>query len=77
MAFGKFVVTPLVAIGRYRQGQRSDLGGVFQFRSSLGVSYELKNRHRLGLNLVHISNVAIHENNPGKEELYLIYAIPF
>ena len=77
VAFGRFVVKPLLAIGGYRQGQSGDLGGVFQFRQSLGLNYEFANRHRLGLNVAHISNAGIHNTNPGVEELHVTYAIPF
>ncbi len=76
-AFGRFVITPLTAIGGYRQGDSSELGGVFQFRQSLTVSYEFENRHRLGVAIAHISNANIYDSNPGEEELYVTYAIPF
>lgn len=77
IAYGNFIVTPLAGFGGYREGDSTDLGGVFQFRLSIGVSYQFENRHRLGLNLAHVSNATIHEINPGEEELYLTYAIPF
>lgn len=77
IAFGRFVVTPLVAIGGYRQGDSKNLGGVFQFRQSLGLSYQFQNRHRLGLSVTHSSNAGIYDNNPGVEELYVTYAFPF
>ena len=37
----------------------------------------LANRHRLVLNLAHISNATIHDKNAGEEEFYITYAIPF
>lgn len=77
IAYGNFVITPLAGLGGYRQGSSSDLGGVFQFRVSLGISYEFENHHRLGLNIAHVSNRNIHDTNPGEEELYVTYAIPF
>lgn len=77
IVYGNFVVTPLAALGGYRQGNSTDLGGVLQFRLSLGLSYEFKNHHRLGLNVAHVSNGTIHDTNPGEEELYVTYAIPF
>jgi lipid A 3-O-deacylase len=77
VAFGNLVLTPLAAFGGYRQGNSSDLGGIFQFRLSLGLSYAFANRHRLGINFAHISNRSIYDRNPGEEELYLSYAIPF
>jgi lipid A 3-O-deacylase len=77
VAFGNLVLTPLAAFGGYRQGDSSDLGGIFQFRLSLGLSYVFANRHRLGVNFAHISNRSIYDRNPGEEELYVTYAIPF
>jgi lipid A 3-O-deacylase len=77
IAYGNVIVTPFGGFGGYRRDDSSGLGGVFQFRLSLGVSYVFPNRHRLGLNFAHISNAAIHDKNPGEEELYITYAIPF
>jgi hypothetical protein len=77
IAYRNFIVTPFAGFGGYRQKNSSDLGGIFQFRVSLGISYVFANRHRLGLNLAHISNASTHDKNGGEEELYITYAIPF
>ena len=77
IAYRNVTVTPLAGLGGYRQKDSSELGGVFQFRLSLEVSHVFANRHRFGLNLAHISNASIHDRNPGGEELYMTYAIPF
>ena len=77
IAYGNFTITPLAGLGGYRQGDSTDLGGVFQFRLSLGISYEFENHHRLGVNIAHVSNSGIYDTNPGQEELYVTYAIPF
>lgn len=71
------VLTPLVGMGAYHEGNSSDLGGVFQFRLALGVTYQFANQSRLGLTWGHISNADIHDKNPGQDELYLSYALPF
>ncbi|TVR99487.1 MAG: acyloxyacyl hydrolase [Rhodospirillales bacterium] len=77
IAIGNVVVTPLAGLGGYRKGSGRDLGGVFQFRLSLGVSYEFADGSRLGLNVGHLSNAGTQPDNPGQEEVYLSYAIPF
>lgn len=77
LAYGNFVVTPLAGLGGYSRDDSSDLGGVFQFRLSLGLNYQFADQSRLGLNIAHISNAGIHDNNPGEEEVYVTYAIPF
>lgn len=77
IAYGSFVVTPLAGLGGYSRDDSSDLGGVFQFRLSLGLNYQFADQSRLGLSIAHISNAGIHDNNPGEEEIYLTYAIPF
>lgn len=77
IAYGNVIVTPFGGFGGYRRNDSSELGGVFQFRLSLGISYAFPNRHRLGFNLAHISNASIHDTNLGEEERYVTYAIPF
>ena len=75
--YHRFVVTPLLALGGYRQGGSKDLGGIFQFRIGLGFSYQVNETVRLGVRLAHISSASIHDNNPGEEELLLTYAVGF
>ena len=77
IAYGSFVLTPLFALGGYARGDGPDLGGVFQFRSSIGVSYEFTSKARLGLSFAHISNAGLYDENPGAEEIYVFYSIPF
>jgi lipid A 3-O-deacylase len=76
VAVGRFVVTPLLGLGGYSKGNSKDLGGVFQFRTEVGVAYQLDNGMRVGLRLTHISNADTHDDNPGEEELYLTFALP-
>ena len=77
LKFGNLVFTPLAGLGAYREGDSSDLGGVFQFRLAVSVSYQFPNQSRLGLSFAHISNAGIHDDNPGEDELHLTYALPF
>ena len=76
--FGQFVVTPLGAVGGYRQGGGEDLGGAFQFRPSIAVSYEFADQSRIGVQIAHISNAGTGRDhlNPGPNEVLLTYAIP-
>jgi lipid A 3-O-deacylase len=75
ISVGKVYVTPQLAVGAYHQGDSRDLGGVFQFRETVELSYRFDNGQRLGFRVAHISNAHIHEVNPGEEEYYLTYAI--
>jgi lipid A 3-O-deacylase len=77
LKWGGIVVTPLAGAGAYHRGGSEDLGGVFQFRLSLGIAYEFSNASRIGLQIAHISNANTHEKNPSENELLLTYAIPF
>lgn len=76
LAFGPVVVTPLAAAGAYREGDSFDLGGVFEFRTSLDVACEFDNRTRLGVRIAHLSNADINDDNPGVEELFATFSIP-
>jgi lipid A 3-O-deacylase len=77
LAYGDFIVTPVLAAGGYSEGGSKDLGGVFQFRAELGIAYEFDDGARIGARLGHISNAGIHADNPGEEELLITFAIPF
>ena len=74
LSFGKFYLTPQLAMGGYHSGNSSDLGGVFQFRQSIDLAYRFANGHRLGVRAAHISNADIHQRNPGEEEILLTYS---
>jgi hypothetical protein len=75
LSYKKFYLTPQLAMGGYRKGNSTDLGGVFQFRQSIDLSYRFDNGHRLGVRAAHISNADIQERNPGEEEILLTYSI--
>ena len=74
-SIGNWYFTPQLGVGGYRRGGSRDLGGVFQFRETVELSYRFANGHRLGLRVAHISNADLHEQNPGAEEVHLTYAI--
>ncbi len=71
-----WTLTPLVSAGGYYQRGSKDLGGIFQFRSSITLAYQFDQGARLGLRLAHISNAHIYNNNPGENELLLTYEFP-
>jgi lipid A 3-O-deacylase len=76
IAWGRFVLTPLGAVGFYHRGSDENLGGVFQFRTSATVAYEFDGGSRLGVQFAHISNAGIHKANPGDNEMLVTYGIP-
>ncbi len=77
LRYRDFVFTPLAGVGAYHQADSSDLGGVFQFRLALGITYQFEDQSRLGITLGHISNARIHDENPGEDEVYVSFALPF
>jgi lipid A 3-O-deacylase len=76
-AHGRFVLTPLLGLGGYRQGGSKDLGSVFHFRLELGLSWLLDSQSRVGIRFAHISNAHIFPSNPGVEEILFTYAFAF
>ena len=73
----KFFFTPSFGAGIYNDGSGKKLGNDLQFRTSLEVSYELKNKSRIALSLSHISNANLGDKNPGVEILSFYYQIPY
>ena len=73
----KFFFTPSFGAGIYDDGSGKKLGNDLQFRTSLEVSYELKNKNRIGISFSHISNANIGDKNPGVEILSFSYHIPY
>ena len=76
IVWGRFVLTPLGAVGFYRRGASEDLGGTFQFRTSADLAYEFDGGSRLGLQIAHVSNAGIYKRNPGENEALATYALP-
>ena len=73
----KYYFTPSFGAGFYDDGSGKKLGNSLQFRTSFEVSYELKNKNRIGISLSHISNANLGDKNPGVEILSFSYHIPF
>ncbi len=61
----------------YARGGGEDLGGPFQFRASLELSYTILPQFtRVGIEVAHVGNAGIERRNPGDNEILLSYAIP-
>lgn len=75
IAYGKFVLTPVVATGIYRRGNSIDLGGALEFRESLEIAYRFTDTWRAGVSVAHISNANIYRNNPGQQDVLITSAI--
>ena len=73
----KFYFTPSFGAGIYDDGSGKKLGNDLQFRTSLEVTYELKNKNRIGISLSHISNANLGNKNPGVEILSFSYHMPY
>jgi lipid A 3-O-deacylase len=76
ISLGPVVISPQVAAGGYSRGDSEDLGGVFEFRETIDLSYRFDGGSRLGVRLAHISNAGLYDENPGLEEAYVVYSIP-
>ena len=72
----RYVLSPGFAVGTYSQGDGKRLGGALEFRSSLEISYLLVNQARLGIQVGHLSNASIYDENPGTEFAIFNYSIP-
>ena len=73
----KLYFTPSFGAGIYNDGSGKKLGNDIQFRTSFEVSYELKNKNRIGISFSHISNANLGDKNPGVEILSFSYHIPY
>ena len=73
----KFFFTPSFGAGIYNDGSGKKLGNDLQFRTSLEVSYELKNKNRIGISFSHISNANLGDKNPGVEILSFSFHKPY
>ncbi len=72
-----YIFTPSFGAGYYDDGDGKKLGNNLEFRTTLEVSYQLKNKNRIGLSFGHISNANIGDKNPGAEIISLSYQIPY
>ena len=69
--------TPSFGVGYYDDGDGKKLGNKLEFRTTLEISYQLKNEDRIGVSLGHISNANIGNKNPGVEIISFSYQKPF
>jgi len=77
LAYGRFILTPLVAAGVCHKGNSIDLGGPFEFRESLEIAYRVDKRWLVGVSLAHMSNGNVYKNNPGQNDLLLTITAGF
>ncbi len=71
------IFTPSFGGGYYDDGDGKKLGNDLEFRTTLELSYKLKNKNRIGLSFGHISNANLGDKNPGAEIISLSYQIPY
>ena len=71
------IFTPSFGAGYYDDGDGKKLGNKIEFRTTLEISYELKNKNRIAGSFGHISNANIGNTNPGVEIISFSYQIPF
>ena len=73
----RYYFTPSFGAGFYDDGSGKKMGNTIEFRTSLELSYELKNNNRIGISLSHISNANLGDKNPGAEIISISYHIPY
>ena len=71
------IFTPSFGAGYYDDGDGKKLGNKIEFRTTLEISYELKNKNRIAGSFGHISNANLSNINPGVEIISFSYQIPF
>ena len=72
-----YIFTPSFGAGYYDDGDGKKLGNNLEFRTTLEVSYQLKNNNRIGFSFGHISNANLGEKNPGVEIISFSYQVPY
>lgn len=72
----KIAVTPSLAAGLYGEGNSKDLGGALEFRTGVEAAYKMDNGDRVGLELTHMSNAEIYDDNPGAQTVSVNYHVP-
>jgi len=73
---GRFVISPSFGVGANHEGEGKQLGGAVEFRSAIEFAYRFDDRSRFGIQVGHLSNAGIYEENPGTEFAILNYSIP-
>lgn len=72
----RIVLRPSFAVGAYAEADGKDLGGALEFRSAIELAWRFDDRSRLGIELSHLSNAGIYDENPGTENLTINYSVP-
>ena len=74
----KWFVEGSLAGGYYDAGSDgNDLGGHVQFRTLIGVGVQLSDSRRISVAADHLSNAGLKDRNPGRNAIFLRYAISF
>jgi len=73
----RIVLTPSFSVGWYERGDSKDLGHNIEFRSAVELAYRFDNRSRLGIQIYHMSNARLADENPGTEVIALTWSRPF
>ena len=71
-----FYAAGFTGLGRFRLGERPDLGGGLEFRSGLELGIRTPGDLKFGVVLYHLSNGGIEQRNPGSETLALTFSLP-
>lgn len=73
--YDRWSLIPNISVGAYSHGGGKDLGGVLEFHDSIELTYTLDGGSRVGIELTHMSNASIYDENPGKEDIMLTYSL--
>jgi lipid A 3-O-deacylase len=71
-----YVVMPNAALGYYNRGNGINLGSHLEFKTGVEFAYRFDNAMRLGIAFDHISNAGITQQNPGAENLLVMFSLP-
>ncbi len=71
-----WVLTPNGAAGIFERGSGIKLGSWWEFRTGAELDYRLPNQSRIGIAFHHMSNAGLTKENPGEEDINLVYTIP-
>jgi lipid A 3-O-deacylase len=70
------LLRPTFCPGYYFYGESKDLGNGVEFRSGVELSFDIKQKVRLGFDFNHVSNAGLGKYNPGMETLALFLVVP-
>ena len=72
----KIILTPNAAVGVFQRGDGTRLGSWVEFRTGAELDYRFDDKSRLGITFHHISNAGFTHQNPGEEEVGIVYSLP-